>query len=72
MKTDGITIHFVLDVVNNTVTAYNSLDGTVVVDNVNLASNFFASSSDDACFSIQVSGEAYISRIAVSEGDLFN
>ena len=72
MKNDGITIHFVLDVVNKTVTAYNSLDGTVVVDNVTLATNFFASTSDDACFSIQVSGEAYISRIAVSEGDLFN
>ena len=70
MSTDPVTIHLVFDKNNSTVTAYNSLNGNVVTKSLTLSASFLTGT--DTIFNLRVSGEAYISRVTISEGDLFN
>ena len=64
-----VIVHFVLDLNRETVTAYNSATGESVIRSQRITAAFF---NVDPVFNLRISGEAYVSRITVSEGDLFN
>ena len=66
-----VMVHFVLDLNRETVTAYNSATGESVVRGLRIAKGFFNQSYNQV-FNMRISGEAYVSRITISEGDLFN
>ena len=67
--TQLVIVHFVLDLNRETVTAYNSATGESVIRSQRINAAFF---NVDPVFNLRISGEAYVSRITISEGDLFN
>ena len=69
-----LMVHFVLDLNKEMVTAYNSKTGASNYSLPTIGDKFFKDPDvlTKYSFNIRISGEAYISRVTISAGDLFN
>ena len=73
-KDHFLMVHFVLDLNKEMVTAYNSETGESIYSLPTIGNAFFKDPDvlTKYSFNIRINGEAYISRVTISAGDIFN
>ena len=73
-KDHFLMVHFVLDLNKEMVTAYNSETGESIYSLPTIGDKFFKDPDvlTKYSFNIRISGEAYINRVTISAGDIFN